>query len=94
MEARVEELAKTLEKLETSNGSPFGGALQAYQGEVLARLQELRGKMGEDSSGGGDLKKKCDQLKGENAELRKQVEKQNYRIAHLIRMLEDEESKR
>jgi len=37
--------------------------------------------MGEDSSGGGDLKKKCDQLKGENAELRKQVEKQNYRIA-------------
>jgi len=65
--------------------SEASGLLLEYQKQMLARLLAVREAL---VSGGGDIAyvvKEREALKEENARLKKEAERLNYRIAHLVK---------
>lgn len=97
-EARMSTIEQRLLSLE-SEGSVNNSsevveqALNAYQKQVLQKLKAIRSTIMEE---GGDvvaIKKERDDAVAQNALLKKEVEKQNYRIQHLIKALNLAEEK-
>jgi hypothetical protein len=77
-------------------------ALKEYQLQVLTKLKELRNLMINDSNTNSDipgstsssiLKDERDAAVAEVKLLKKEVDKLNYRIRHLVKALNEEESK-
>ena len=77
-------------------------ALKEYQLQVLSKLKELRNLMINDSNTNSDipgstsssiLKDERDAAVAEVKLLKKEVDKLNYRIRHLVKALNEEESK-
>ena len=98
MASAVERIAQLENANRTGSLDPFGGVLAAHDSEVLARLLELRQKMSAAGGGGGGgggaaASEENQALRAENAQLKKEVAKQAYRIAHLVKMLNAEEAK-
>ena len=82
--AALEAESKEFGSVESANGA--GQTLVAYQAQMLERLVEIREALA--VAGGGDsslMTKERDALKEENAKLKKEIEKLNYRIMHLVK---------
>ena len=80
-----------LAKLEAGTHTPSSAAaneqLAEYQAQMLERLRGIRAAM---TAEGGDIvqiKAERDELATDNKKLRKEVEKLNYRVQHLIKAL-------
>ena len=90
VEARLSELEALASAEAPLLEGPTGGgsgaaALAEYQRQMLARLVVIRDAL---VSGDGDVTfvvKERDALREENAKLKKEAEKLNYRIAHLVK---------
>ena len=103
MSERVEAIAARLAKCEEetaalSEGVDVQGALANYQKEMLEKLLQIRSAManGEGNGEGGNvaaMREERDAAKSEAAALRKELEKANYRITHLVKSLKAEEEK-
>ena len=68
-----------------ASSAEASGMLLEYQKQMLARLLAVREAL---VSGGGDIAyvvKEREALKEENARLKKEAERLNYRIAHLVK---------
>ena len=59
--------------------------LKAYQAKLLSRLKEIRESIGDGDAGA--IKKERDAAIDENTRLKKELERANYRINHLIKEL-------
>eukprot|EP00617_Octactis_speculum_P022132 CAMPEP_0185766932 /NCGR_PEP_ID=MMETSP1174-20130828/40277_1 /TAXON_ID=35687 /ORGANISM="Dictyocha speculum, Strain CCMP1381" /LENGTH=105 /DNA_ID=CAMNT_0028450877 /DNA_START=18 /DNA_END=335 /DNA_ORIENTATION=+ len=94
-ERRLEGIRLRLGKLEAGGSSDTATdvALENYQKQVLLRLKEIKAKMNEDGGDIEDVKLQRDQALAENEKLAARVKKQEYRIKHLIKCLNEEESK-
>lgn len=68
-------------------------AVHAYQAQLLPRLKEIRAALGQE---GGDIvsvKRERDVAIEENKKLKKEMERMEYRIKHLVKSLNEEEAK-
>ena len=96
----IEEKLTSLETLKGNNSSGNGDntaiveeAMKAYQKQLLEKLKLIRDSL---MSEGGDvstIRKERDALAEENKQLKKEVERLNYRVRHLVKSLEEEEDK-
>lgn len=59
--------------------------LRIYQAKLLVRLKEIRSAIG--TGDAGSIKKERDAALSENVELKKELERANYRIKHLVKEL-------
>lgn len=97
-EARMSGIEERILALEsTGNNSSSNAAVQeavrAYQIQVLEKLKAIRQSL---ASEGGDvktIKAERDAALAENAALKKEVDRLNYRVRHLVKALNEEESK-
>ncbi|GMH64962.1 hypothetical protein TrLO_g5248 [Triparma laevis f. longispina] len=90
--ATVESLSARLSTLEsTSVHAASAAAVKESQLSMLLQLREVKAALMKE--GGGASGKEVDSLKEENKALKLKNEKLEYRVQHLIKMLEEEESK-
>jgi len=97
-ENRMNQIERRITLLESGGASDessndFGEqALKKYQLDLLVRLKAIREKITVE----GDLdsiRKERDVALDENIKMRKEIEKLNYRVKHLVKALNEEESK-
>ena len=75
------------------NGAADKAALVEFQKQMIVRLKDVRSAM---EASGGDITAitaERDAALTENAQLKKDAERLNYRVAHLVKMLNIEEAK-
>lgn len=68
-------------------------AVQTYQAQLLPRLKEVRAALEQE---GGDIvsvKRERDAAIEENKKLKKEMQRMEYRIKHLVKSLNEEEAK-
>lgn len=98
----IEERLLRAEAAAATNGNAAGGivyseaAMKAYQLDMLSRLKEIRAaivKDGESGMGAVGLREERDAALAEVQKLKKENDRLNYRVAHLIKALNAEEAK-
>lgn len=97
-EDRMKTIEERLVALESTtpagdNSAAVEAAVRAYQSQILGKLKDVRNAL---MSEGGDvvtIKAERDAAVAENAKLRKEIERLNYRVRHLVKALEEEENK-
>jgi len=92
IESRLAKLEATTAGTSASSSAATNEALAEYQAQMLVRLRGIRAAM---TAEGGDIVQvtaERDQLAAENKKLRKDMEKLNYRVQHLIKALNRAES--
>ena len=95
---RMKSIEERIVALESTNApvnntAAVQEAVRAYQIQVLEKLKDIRQSL---ASEGGDvvnIKAERDAALAENAALKKEVERLNYRVRHLVKALNEEESK-
>ena len=94
IEAKLMELEKSA--VSASTGSPSQEAVELaikkYQQQMLGKLQAIKEAL---VAEGGDVtstRQERDEARAENAALKKEVERLNYRVRHLIKTLNEEEA--
>lgn len=97
-EAKMSTIEQRLLALESDTGAGNNSAaveqaLAAYQKQVLEKLKVIRSKIMEEGGDVSTIKKERDDAVAQNALLKKEVERQNYRIQHLIKALNLAEEK-
>jgi chromosome segregation ATPase len=75
------------------NSAAVEQALRVYQQQVLAKLKAIRSQIMDEGGDVGTIKKERDEAVAQNALLRKEIDKQNYRIQHLIKALNKAEER-
>jgi len=68
-------------------------ALHQYQKQILGKLKEVRDKISEEGGDIATIRKERDDAISQNALLKKEVEKLNYRVQHLVKALNAEEAR-
>lgn len=71
-------------------------ALKQFRSDVLVRLRSIRQQAVLESQQGmasASMKGECEELSRENAALKKEIERLNYRVNHLVKALTAEELK-
>lgn len=86
LEVRATAAEKNIEELKASASS-------VSNAEVTLRLKELLALMEEDRKEAEEVRAHRDELKAENEKLRNQAGKLNYRIKHLLKTINELESK-
>jgi hypothetical protein len=90
----IEERLAAVEALNTTSTSAADSqALLQYQKQILAKLTAVRDQM---KMEGGDIttiKRERDEAVAQNAIYKKEIDKLNYRVNHLIKALNAEEAK-
>lgn len=96
----IESLKTRLDSLEKLNLSKEDvstevlSGIQSYQAQLLPRLKEIREAMEKELASGQHVQpEETIALREENKKLKAEVEKLNYRVRHLVKMLEEEEQK-
>lgn len=94
----MQSIEERLLALESENGvagssAEVEQALQAYQSQMLVKLKAIRARFSEEGGDVTTIRKERDDAITQNALLRKEIEKQNYRIQHLIKALNAAEAK-
>lgn len=92
----IEQRLSSIESTKSSenSSSDIQQALAEYQQQILVKLKAVRDQI---SAEGGDVsvvKRERDDAVSENAQLKKEIEKLNYRIQHLVKALNKAESVR
>lgn len=88
MISKLEERLDAVEAKNDSYSSQTRGDdsnLRIYQAKLLVRLKEIRVTIG--TGDAGSIKKERDAALSENVELKKELERANYRIKHLVKEL-------
>ncbi len=98
LSAKLSALELKMLDIEKSNASISGSesvdkAIHSYQEQVLHKLLEIRNQMILEGRDFDQVVRDRDAALAENKKLKEVVEKQNYRISHLIKALNEEESK-
>jgi chromosome segregation ATPase len=99
-EKRMGSIEERLLSLETAIGgsqqlstAASNEALLDYQIQLLGKLKSIRTALTSEGGDVGQIKEQRDKLQTENAKLKKEIDKLNYRVAHLIKSLNAEEAK-
>lgn len=87
--AQLEKRANGAEKQLQALKAKLDGGAAAGNGELEARLRELLKLMYEDREECETIRAQRDELREENARLRAQVAKGEYRIKHLLRTIDE-----
>jgi hypothetical protein len=77
----------------SNNSAAIEEAVRAYQVQVLGKLKAVREAL---ASEGGDIntiRDERDKALQENAQLKKEIQRLNYRVNHLIKALNEEEER-
>jgi hypothetical protein len=95
IEDKLKELEQRLGTIEAQGGNESNQSqqLHQYQSQILPKLMLIREKM---IAEGGDIdqvKNERDQAINENVALKKEIERLNYRVNHLVKSLNEEEAK-
>ena len=97
VEQRMNSLEARISALESeSSGAAPDQALQQYKQTILGRLKQIREVLASDAGLGmvdPAVVEERDVLRKENERMRRETEKLKYRVAHLIRSLNEEEQK-
>lgn len=98
LSAKLSALELKMLDIEKSNASISGSesvdkAIHSYQEQILHKLLEIRNQMILEGRDFDQVVRDRDAALAENKKLKEVVEKQNYRISHLIKALNEEESK-
>ncbi len=94
----MSQLEQRLKNIEVINSSKAANpliveqALHSYQSQVLSKLKEIRSAIVEEGGDIGKVKEERDKALAENEKMKKEIERNNYRIRHLIKALELAES--
>lgn len=67
--------------------------LAQYQSQLLPKLISIREKIMSENGNIDEIKEQRDAALSENIALKKEIEKLNYRVAHLVKALNEEEQK-
>lgn len=97
MEAQISTLEKRIEAVE--NGQGFSHetelALRAYQSQTVEKLKVVRDLLlSADSADSTQVTQERDTALEENKKLKKEIDRLNYRVKHLVKALDEEEKKR
>ena len=68
-------------------------ALNHYQKQILVKLKAVRDQIMEEGGDVSTIKKERDEAIAQNVLLKKEIEKLNYRVRHLIKELNEEEKR-
>lgn len=93
IEARLAELETNNTKAPAPDSSIVEEAITNYQKQMLTKLQKIRELI---VSEGGDIstvREERDRALAENAQMKKEIERLNYRVRHLVKSLNEEEAK-
>lgn len=102
VEEQMGALEERLKKMELNSSSKAGGgadsaavekALQTYQVQMLAKLKAIRDQIANEGGDATVVRKERDVALAENAKMKVEIERMNYRINHLVRALSEEEAK-
>lgn len=93
LEQRIANLELSDSPNANANSEAVDAAIQQYQLQVLARLKEIRDAMKVEGGDISSVRKERDTAVEENKLLKKEVERLQYRVKHLIKSLEEEERK-
>lgn len=98
MDAIENRIEKALEFIGSSNNSASNSsevqaAIVAYQKQILEKLKDIRTQFNEEVGDIAKVREERDKAVSENSKLKKDVEKLNYRVNHLIKALNEEEAK-
>ncbi|KDO21405.1 hypothetical protein SPRG_12412 [Saprolegnia parasitica CBS 223.65] len=88
VEAKMDGVSQRLAAVEKSLSTVGGGDLKAFQEQMLVALRQLREAMVKDAATSAPAASSISNeaaLREENEALKKQVEKLNYRVSHLLR---------
>ena len=77
----------------TTDSASIQAALYEYQTQILSKLKGIRSTIMEEGGDVVQIKAERDYAVAEKAKLKKDIEKLNYRVQHLIKALNEEESK-
>ena len=94
MEEALSNLEKRVEAVEKGRGysQETEAALRAYQLQTVTKLKQVRDLLlSEDNINSSQIAKERDGLKLENEKLKKEIDKLNYRVKHLVRSVEQAE---
>ncbi len=97
-EDRMKTIEERLVALESTaapadNSAAVEAAVRAYQSQILSKLKDIRQSMMAEGGDVGTIKAERDAAVAENAKLKKEIERLNYRVRHLVKALEEEENK-
>ena len=97
-EQRLHELESRLIAVErvgaaATQGDADDGAVQAYQAVVLDRLKSIRHALLEEVGDIAAIRRERDEAVALNVKMEADLAKQNYRIAHLIKALNEAQQK-
>jgi hypothetical protein len=96
-EERMKSIEERLLSIESTSGAASNTAevelaLHQYQTQILGKLKEVRDKISEEGGDISTVRKERDEAVSQNVLLKKEVEKLNYRVEHLIKALNKAEA--
>lgn len=68
-------------------------AIKLYQKQILGKLKAIRDALVAEGGDVATIRRERDEARAENAALKKDVERLNYRVRHLVKALNEEEQK-
>eukprot|EP01031_Cornospumella_fuschlensis_P041143 gene41143-50194_t len=94
LEARIAELEKSAvaSSGETSQAE-VELAIKKYQYQMLGKLKSIKEALVSEGGDSSTLRRERDEARAENAALKKEIERLNYRVRHLVKALNDEEAR-
>jgi regulator of replication initiation timing len=94
VEDKLKELEQRVGTMEAQGASESDqNLLSQYQSQILPKLMLIREKMIAEGGDIDQIRNERDQAINENVTLRKEIERLNYRVNHLIKSLNEEEIK-
>ena len=91
LECRLKSMESTAEQVDEKDSSSSNSSmvdLVEYQKQMLIRITEIRDTLVVQDGDINVVKEERDSLKESNSKLKKEVERLNYRISHLIKNME------
>ncbi len=94
-EDRMKNIEERLIALESPSKSAAAveTAVRTYQSQILGKLKDIRQTLVSEGGDVATIKTERDMAIAENAKLRKEIDRLNYRVRHLIKALDEEEQK-
>jgi phage host-nuclease inhibitor protein Gam len=97
-EERMISIEKKILELEKLNSQPsdseaIKSALVDYQRQMLTRLQSVRNSLLNEIGDISTVRSERDAALIENLQMKKEIERLNYRVQHLVKALNEEEKK-
>lgn len=95
LEARIVELEKSAASGNSGENSQAEVelAIKKYQYQMLGKLKAIKEALVSEGGDAASLRQERDEARTENAALKKEIERLNYRVRHLVKALNEEEAK-